>query len=151
MKETFVQRFKKALEVRSMKQSDIVDKTGIGKSAISQYFSGKYEPKQKALYLLAQALGVDEAWLMGYDVPMDKVQISDAIVEGWDAKHNPDGRLAKETQVCELIEECHGADAVDAVSLYIRLDANDRAEVRGGMKQMLKASKYFSKAELRNA
>lgn len=151
MKETFVQRFKKALEVRSMKQSDIVEKTGIGKSAISQYFSGKYEPKQKALYLLAQALDVDEAWLMGYDVPMEKVQISDAIVEGWDAKYNPDGRLAKETQVCELIEECHGADALDAVSLYIQLDANDRAEIRGEMKHMLKSDKYAVKKESKNA
>lgn len=151
MKETFVQRFKKALEVRSMKQSDIVEKTGIGKSAISQYFSGKYEPKQKALYLLAQALDVDEAWLMGYDVPMEKVQVTADLLAEWDAKYNPNGKLAKETKVCELIEECHGADALDAVSLYLQLDANDRAEIRGEMKHMLKADKYFEQTELRNA
>jgi hypothetical protein len=31
-----------------------------------------YEAKQTALYLLAKELGVSEAWLMGYDVPMDR-------------------------------------------------------------------------------
>lgn len=49
-------------------------KTGLGKSAVSQYYSGKYEPKQKGIYLIANALDVNEAWLMGYDVPMERNQ-----------------------------------------------------------------------------
>ena len=56
-----------------MKQVDLVEKTGLGKSAISQYCSGVYEPKQRALYKLAKALDVSEAWLMGYDVGMERV------------------------------------------------------------------------------
>lgn len=54
-----------------MKQADLVALTGIGKSSISTYISGEYEPKQKNLYRLAKALEVNEAWLMGYDVDME--------------------------------------------------------------------------------
>lgn len=39
---------------------------------LSQYISGRYEPKQVKLNILALALGVSEAWLMGYDVPMER-------------------------------------------------------------------------------
>ena len=44
----------------------------MNKSDISQYVSGKVEPNQDKLYVLAKALNVSEAWLMGYDVPMER-------------------------------------------------------------------------------
>lgn len=72
MREKFVERLRKAMEIRNMKQVDLVEKTGLGKSAISQYCTGTYEPKQRALYKLAEALDVNEAWLMGYDVLMER-------------------------------------------------------------------------------
>lgn len=64
-------RIKEALEIRDMKQSELVERTGIDKGQMSSYISGKYKPKQKNLHLIAKVLSVDEAWLMGYDVPMD--------------------------------------------------------------------------------
>jgi len=64
------------LKIRQMKQIELVEKTNIGKSAISQYLSGKYEPKQRNIYLIALALNVSEAWLMGYDVPMKRQQLN---------------------------------------------------------------------------
>lgn len=66
------QRIQRALNLRGMKQSDLVEKTGIGKSSISTYISGSYEPKQKNLYKIAKALDVNEAWLLGFDVPMER-------------------------------------------------------------------------------
>ncbi|XZI40766.1 helix-turn-helix domain-containing protein [Clostridium perfringens] len=71
---TIADRIKEALEIRNMKQIDLVEKTKIGKSSISTYISGAYEPKQKNIYKIAKALDVDEAWLMGLDVPMEKVE-----------------------------------------------------------------------------
>lgn len=65
-------RISYALNVRGMKQSELCIKTGIPKSAISQYISGEFKPKQDRVFLIAQALAVDEAWLMGYDVPMER-------------------------------------------------------------------------------
>ena len=65
-------RIRKAMEIRNMRQSDIVDRTGINKGALSSYISGRYSPKQNNIYLIAKALDVSEAWLMGADVPMER-------------------------------------------------------------------------------
>lgn len=55
-----------------MTQADIVRATGISKSSISTYLSGAFVPKQNNIYKLAKALNVSEAWLLGYDVPMER-------------------------------------------------------------------------------
>lgn len=69
---TCAERIKKALYIKGMKQSDLCRLTNIPKSALSQYISGAFEPKQDRIYLMAQALNVSEAWLMGLDVPMER-------------------------------------------------------------------------------
>ena len=74
--ETCNKRIAKALSIRGMKQADLCNITGIPKSAISQYIKGSFEPKQDRIYLLSQALDVSEAWLMGYDVPMEREPLS---------------------------------------------------------------------------
>ena len=75
MNNTFSERLKKAMNIRRIKQVELVEKTGISKSAISQYLSGAFVPKQKNTYKLADALNVDPAWLMGKDVDMEKKEI----------------------------------------------------------------------------
>ena len=80
IKETCSSRIKKALKMRNMKQIDLVEATNLGSSAISQYVSGKYEPKQRALHLIAKALDVSEAWLMGYDVPLERIETIKTII-----------------------------------------------------------------------
>jgi transcriptional regulator with XRE-family HTH domain len=69
---TCAERIKKTLIIKGMKQSDLCRLTKIPKSALSQYISGAYEPKQDRIYLMAQALNVSETWLMGLDVPMER-------------------------------------------------------------------------------
>lgn len=76
---TFAERLNEALILRDIKSSDLADKTGLDKPAISQYLSGKYTAKQDNLTKLAKALNVNETWLMGYDVDM-KIQ-SNLILE----------------------------------------------------------------------
>ncbi len=46
MNNTFSERLKKAMNIRRIKQVELVEKTGISKSAISQYLSGAFVPKQ---------------------------------------------------------------------------------------------------------
>lgn len=70
MKE-FHKRLKEAMCLRNITQSELCEKTGIPKSAMSQYISGSFRPKQERTYLLAKALNVNEAWLMGYDVDIE--------------------------------------------------------------------------------
>ena len=45
----------------------------MGRNDLSQYLSGKFQPKQAKLTVLALALNVSEAWLMGYDVPRSRL------------------------------------------------------------------------------
>lgn len=78
-------RIKEALEIRDMRQIELVEKTGIDKGQMSSYISGKYKPKQNNLHLIAEALSVDEAWLMGYDVPMERNDYEDPTLVRFDA------------------------------------------------------------------
>ena len=63
-----------------LKQVDIIEKckpycikygVALSKSALSLYLAGKVEPKQDKIFVMAKGLKVSEAWLMGYDVPME--------------------------------------------------------------------------------
>lgn len=63
------ERLREAMTEAGKKQIDLVRETGLDKGAISSYLSGKYEPKQKAITVLARVLNVTEMWLWGYDVP----------------------------------------------------------------------------------
>lgn len=74
MKASISSRIRKAMDIRNMKAVDICEKTGIPKSSISMYLSGKVEPKSDRLYLIAKCLDVAESWLLGYDVPMERTQ-----------------------------------------------------------------------------
>lgn len=65
-------RIVEGMELRKLKQTDLVEKTGISKGALSSYISGRYVPKQNNIYLIAKALDVNESWLMGNDVPLNR-------------------------------------------------------------------------------
>lgn len=76
MKENTAQRLARIMSERNLRQVDILKKSEkfqkelgikLGKSALSQYVSGKSIPDQDKLVLLAKTLDVSEAWLMGYD------------------------------------------------------------------------------------
>lgn len=78
MKSTTSQRLAEIMKERNLRQVDILRKSEpfqkklgvkMGKSALSQYLSGKSVPDQDKLVLLAQTLDVNEAWLMGFDAP----------------------------------------------------------------------------------
>lgn len=71
----FSSRLKEAMESRGIRAAKLSDMTGISPPRISQYIHGKYIPNGDALCQLAQALLVDEAWLMGKDVPMDPLPL----------------------------------------------------------------------------
>ena len=75
---------KEALAVREKKAIDLTRDLDIPKSAVSQYLSGYRTIKDsKRLYIIAKYLNVSEAWLMGFDVPMERTmeKTNDAIVD----------------------------------------------------------------------
>ena len=93
-KENTATRLKEIMETMGLRQVDILrlalpycEKYNVkmNKSDISQYCSGKTEPNQDKLFVLGVALNVDEAWLMGYDVPMKRNNYEDQNLLKFDA------------------------------------------------------------------
>lgn len=72
MKELLKDRLRLAMDSKGLKAVDLCERGNIPKSAMSYYLSGRQEPKSDRLYLLAKLLDVSEAWLLGYDVPMER-------------------------------------------------------------------------------
>ena len=71
-KAAFADRLGEGLAIRGMTQAELCRKTGIGKSALSQYINGKIIPRKERIAFIARVLDVSEAWLMGYDVSKER-------------------------------------------------------------------------------
>lgn len=78
--ETFAERLRQVMREKGLKQVDVIrlvqsleenDRVKLGKSHISQYLSGKTEPRMEVMKALSKALEVNQLWLLGEDVPME--------------------------------------------------------------------------------
>lgn len=78
MKKTFVDRFRKTLDLRGISQSELSKKTGIRASSISDYYNGRYIPKQDKVTLIANVLDVSPSWLLCVAEDESEVQKDDA-------------------------------------------------------------------------
>ena len=63
-------RLLEMMQILNISQTDIVKRTGVQKSSLSNYVNGKRTPTQDQLSKIADPYGINPAWLMGYDVPM---------------------------------------------------------------------------------
>lgn len=68
-------RITEALRARDMLPIDLARRTGIDKGSISKYLKGDVLPKQSRIAAMANVLNVSPAWLMGYNVPMERDEI----------------------------------------------------------------------------
>lgn len=75
MEDNFSFRLKLAMNRKGIKPVQLASLTGLNKGIISKYTNGKYKPKQDRLHQLAKILDVNEGWLLGYDVPMERTEI----------------------------------------------------------------------------
>lgn len=90
MKKTTAERLQEIMKARGLRQSDVLRLAEpfsrfygipLNRANISMYTAGKVEPAQEKLFLLACALNVSEAWLMGLDVPADRAPESQKIAD----------------------------------------------------------------------
>lgn len=78
---TLHERLRKCLNDKtSITATSLADKIGLSKQAISMYASGSRKPKRPTIKAIAEALNVNEAWLMGYDVPMERQDTSQILI-----------------------------------------------------------------------
>lgn len=125
MKENTTQRLAQIMKERNLRQVDILKQSEklqkelgikLGKSALSQYVSGKSIPDQDKLVLLSKTLGVSEAWLMGYDtnestdVKKESIDLSNLRekVVMFDGKPLSDDDVKKIEQIIRLSIEVMG-------------------------------------------
>lgn len=106
-------RLKEALDMKKMRPVDLSEKTGIPKGAISYYLAGKSQPKADRLYQIGLALGVNESWLLGYDVPAARTQ---------EQKKNDElvqvvAQLRKDPEFFEVVKLLAGLPASDYASI----------------------------------
>lgn len=78
--DTFAHRLSYAIKIKNVRPVDVSKETGISKTNLSCYMSGKYEAKQDGVEILSKFLNVNPVWLMGYDVPMEKTLTVDSNV-----------------------------------------------------------------------
>ena len=65
-------RLQELMDIKNINQVDLCQRTGIPKSSMSMYLSGERSPRQNRLSQIAEKFNISEAWLMGYDVPMER-------------------------------------------------------------------------------
>lgn len=70
---TFAKKLETLMNELDLTQSKLSDLTGIGRSSISQYLSGKNEPSKLRKVEIARALGVQEDYFEMFE-PVVKVQ-----------------------------------------------------------------------------
>lgn len=81
------ERLQQIMRVRGISQAELARKVNLSRGAISNYLSGRYEPKTEILYLLAKALDCSFVWLHGYNAPMEESESIDT--ENIEDQENP--------------------------------------------------------------
>lgn len=124
-------RIKQLRTEKDMSQDELAKRSGYGsRSTINKIELGINDVPQSKIKAIAEALGVSVGTLLCWDE--------------FDEKHDTK-KIQKEVNLIERIEQQHGKITREAFEMYIQLDSDDQGEIRGEMKQMLKAEKYSAK------
>lgn len=162
----FNKRLIEALEARAVSQADLARAVGVPPSNIFAYRSGKIQlPGSKVLARLSSALKVNYKWLRGDEgeemnelppIPpkeelrvlpsrekLEEQEVREGLIEGDPTTFSAylDRMLPL---LCHFMEDRQKERAafIECFKEYARLDDTDKAEIRGEMRQMLKAEKY---------
>lgn len=144
-------RLKQIMVERNLRQVDILKLTEpycrkynvkMNKSDISQYCSGKTEPNQDKLFVLGKALQVNEAWLMGFDVPE----------ANFDSRNNfSDSEIL---YVANMLTTIKGTNeyivTIETIKKLELLNLNGLQKVFDYIMDLIKSGNYSTGTELKN-
>lgn len=124
------ERILKIIKEKNVSYGELSKLTAIPKSALQRYATGE-TPKipLDRLEIIAKALNVSPAYLMGWE---ESAKTSSYTL--------PEITPPSEVDPDQFV-----------LNMYKKLDVEDKAEIRGEMKQMLKGSKYKKKKSDINA
>lgn len=130
MPDSFKNRLVLAMKQNNIKAADLSKRTGLSKAQISQYVNGVYEAKQVALYKLAVALNVSEAWLMGQDVEMGRLLVS---------------KTHEQSTMFEQIQLYFGTEASELMKLFVQLNDKGKQKAIENLEDLSSIQKYIEK------
>lgn len=109
-------------------QQRFSEKTQLNKASVSQYVNGKNTPSSITASKIAKAFGIDPAWLMGFDVPMEPVSLGSGLST---APSSPVAPVQLRSDESELL------------SKYNRLNDDGKREVKNHTDYILSQDKFL--------
>lgn len=155
-KENTAIRLRTLMNERNIKQVDILNACApyckkydikMNKSDISQYLSGKAEPAQNKLVILGMALNVSEPWLMGFDVPKERVSVPQSnespVMKAILSSDNADSATVQEYMKKKMIDKLD-FDMIDYEMLieFQKLNQSGKREAINRIKEFTYVPKY---------
>lgn len=137
---TFSERLRASMDSSNMKAVELHERTGISKASISEYLSGNYEPKQRNIFKIAQALNVSPSYLMGVnDDPRPPVQSPAPASDDLPALTQRDERqIAKDLE--DMLHSLKGSAAMGELE-----DEEDMELLKASLLQAMTLSKRIAK------
>ena len=101
---TFQSRLQEAMKKKRISQAELARRTGLSRTSISKYLKGNFVAKQNALHLLAHALNISEAWLMGNDNLDNSINelVSKMVNETVDEFTTYNGHIVSDIQISDI-------------------------------------------------
>ena len=103
-------RIRTLINELGISQTEFCNRTGITKSALSNYLNGDRQPRQDQLDKIASTFNINPSWLMGYDVPMatDRDLYMDMVIEKERNKdlHYTAKHISKYAELLRVLEGC---------------------------------------------
>lgn len=69
-------RIREEMAKQGLNATDLARLSGLNRSSVSRYVNDVIEPKQNAIGAIAKALKVSPAWLLGFDVAVEIIDVS---------------------------------------------------------------------------
>lgn len=134
-------RLKELLNESGDTQNEMARKTGLTKSAISNYINGTREPRQDAVLKISNTYNVNPAWLMGCDVPKYENKRDDKdIASFFDELLNDDSINKKDIEEVKAILEKADADKASKAFKMYDLFLNAPSHIQSAVESLLKGS-----------
>lgn len=133
----FGNRIRKLRTDKQLSLDELARKCGYtsenARSSIQKIEAGKSDIPASKIKMLAQALEVPIAEIMGW-------------YDEWDNQFDTE-HISKSVELFELMEEQHGKEVREAFTMYVQLDGVDRIKVNERMEILLEDEKYSVKKE----
>jgi transcriptional regulator with XRE-family HTH domain len=138
---TIGSRIRKRREQLDLSQDELAKRLGFkSRSSINKIELDERNLTQSRIKAIADALETTPSYIMGWDELDEQVDLEKLIQD-----------IQKEGEAEKIIINRYGKDVWDALCMYIQLDGEDRAEVRGMMKGLYRNDKYSIQDGLKNA